>query len=152
MGYGDGRWLQPKGGWATVDRRLFLKLMGAGTGSVALASNGNHLLTPTAADGAVESETIDAAVSEFIANPPFSFTYGGLSSAILLHDWRAVRRKISSSPGRSEESVTWRAPSGGPSSTSPGRCLRGIRGYRMDGVLRKPFLDHVAAVERGAGR
>jgi alpha-galactosidase len=60
----------------------------------------------------VGSDTADAAVSEFIANPPFSFNYAGESSASLLPQWRAVRRTISSSPGRSEELVTWRAPSG----------------------------------------
>ena len=56
--------------------------------------------------------TADAAVSEFIANPPFSFNYAGQSSASLLPQWRATRHQISSSPGRSEELVTWRAPSG----------------------------------------
>jgi alpha-galactosidase len=51
-------------------------------------------------------------VSKFIADPPFSFNYGGQSSARLLPEWRLTRHQISSSPGRSEESVTWRAPSG----------------------------------------
>ena len=91
------------GGISTVERRHFLKLLGAGTGSAALVANGNSILTPTVAQAAVRSDTADAAVSEFIANPPFSFIYGGQSSAILLRQWRAVRRKISSSPGRSEE-------------------------------------------------
>jgi len=95
-----------------VDRRFFLKLLGAGTGSAALASNGNRFLTPTVAQAAAGSDTADAAVSEFIANPPFSFYYAGQSSASLLRQWRAVRHKISASPGRSEESVTWRAPTG----------------------------------------
>jgi len=95
-----------------VDRRFFLKLLGAGTGSAALASNGNRFLTPTGGQAAVGSDNADAAVSEFIANPPFSFNYAGQSSASLLRHWRAVRHKISASPGRSEESVTWRAPTG----------------------------------------
>jgi hypothetical protein len=95
-----------------VDRRLFLKLLGAGTGSAALAASGDPFLTPTVAQAAVRSDTADAAISEFMANPPFSFKYAGQSSASLLQKWRAVRRKISSSPGRSEELVTWRAPSG----------------------------------------
>jgi len=95
-----------------VDRRLFLKLLGAGTGSATFAVNGNPFLMPTAAQAAVMSDTADAAISEFIANPPFSFKYAGKSSASLLPEWGAVRRTISSSPGRSEEMVTWRAPSG----------------------------------------
>ena len=95
-----------------MDRRFFLKLLGAGTGSATLASNGNRFLTPTAAPAAVGNDTADAAVSEFIANPPFSFIYAGQSSASLLRQWRPVRHKISASPGRSEESVTWRAPTG----------------------------------------
>ena len=95
-----------------MDRRLFLKLLGAGTGSVAVASDGNHFLTPTVAQAAVGSDAADAAVSDFIANPPFSFNYAGQASVSLLPQWRATRRKISSSPGRSEELVTWRAPSG----------------------------------------
>ena len=95
-----------------MDRRDFLKLLGASGGSAAWASNGNRVLTPTVTQAAVRSDTADAAVSEFIANPPFSFNYARQSSASLLRQWRAVRRKISSSPGRSEESVTWRAPTG----------------------------------------
>lgn len=100
------------GGISTVERRHFLKLLGAGAGSAALVSNGNTILTPTVAQAAVRSDTSDAAVSEFIANPPFSFNYAGQSSAILLRQWRAVRRKIGSPSGRSEEHVTWRAPTG----------------------------------------
>ena len=95
-----------------MDRRLFLKLLGAGTGSAALASNGNGFLTPTTAQAAAASDTADAVVSEFVANPPFSFNYAGQWSASLLPQWRPVRRKISSAPGRSEERITWRAPSG----------------------------------------
>ena len=95
-----------------MDRRFFLKLLGAGTGSAALASNGNLFPTPTVAQAALGSDTADAAVSEFIANPPFSFNYAGQSSTSLLRHWRVVRHKISASPGRSEESVTWRAPTG----------------------------------------
>jgi len=95
-----------------VDRRLFLKLLGAGTGSAALATIGNPFLMPTVAQATVRSDTADAAIAEFIANPPFSFNYAGQSSASLLPQWPTVRRRISSSPGRSEELVTWRAPSG----------------------------------------
>ena len=79
-----------------MDRRVFLKLLGAGTGSAALASNGNRFLTTTVRQASVGSDTADAAVSEFIANPPFSFDYAGQSSASLLPQWRAVRRKVSS--------------------------------------------------------
>jgi hypothetical protein len=75
-----------------VDRRLFLKLLGAGTGSAALAANGNPILTPTRRKPR-GSDTADAAVSEFIANPPFSFNYAGQSSASLLPQWRGTRRK-----------------------------------------------------------
>jgi alpha-galactosidase len=95
-----------------VDRRLFLKLLGVGTGSVALASAGSHLLTPSVVQAATEDGAVDAALSEFIANPPFSFNYAGQASASLLPQWRPTRRKISSAAGRSEELVTWRAPSG----------------------------------------
>ena len=95
-----------------MERRHFLKLLGAGAGSAALVSNGNNVLTPTIAQAAVRSDTADAAVSEFIADPPFSFNYAGQSSAILLRQWRAVRRTISSSSGRSEAQVTWKAPTG----------------------------------------
>jgi alpha-galactosidase len=95
-----------------VERRDFLKLLGAGAGSAALAANVNDALTSTAAQAAVKSAPADAAVSAFMANPPFSFTYDGQSSAILLKQWPAVRRKVSTSPGRSEESVTWQAPTG----------------------------------------
>ena len=95
-----------------VDRRLFLKLLGAGTGSAALAVSGESLRMPTAAQAAVTTDTADAAISAFIANPPFSFNYGGQPSASFLPQWPAVRRKVSSSPGRYEESVMWRAPSG----------------------------------------
>ena len=95
-----------------MDRRLFLKLLGASTGSTALASGANRSLASTVGQTAAGSAIVDAAVSEFIANPPFSFTYAGQSSATLLRQWPAVRRQISSSPGRSEEWVTWRAPSG----------------------------------------
>ena len=95
-----------------VDRRLFLKLLGAGTGSAALAARVNPFLTPPVAQAAVGSDNVEAAMSGFIANPPFSFNYAGQSSASLLPQWRPMRSKISSSPGRSEELVTWRAPSG----------------------------------------
>jgi hypothetical protein len=96
----------------TVDRRLFLKLLGVGTGSAALAAYGDGSPTSTVGQAAAGSLTADGTVSEFIANPPFSFNYAGQSSADLLRLWRATRRQISSLPGRSEESVTWRAPSG----------------------------------------
>jgi alpha-galactosidase len=95
-----------------VDRRLFLKLLGVGTGSVALATTGNHFLTTTVAQAAAEVDAADTAVSDFIADPPFSFNYAGQASASLLPQWPATRRKISSSASRSEELVTWRAPSG----------------------------------------
>ena len=95
-----------------MDRRLFLKLLGVGTGSVALASAGSRLLTPSVAQAATDDGAADAALSEFIANPPFSFNYAGQASASLLPQWRPTRRKISSAAGRSEELVTWRAPSG----------------------------------------
>jgi alpha-galactosidase len=106
------QWRPAEGGIAKVERRDFLKLLGAGAGSAALVSTGNSILTPTVAQAATRGDTAAAAVSEFIANPPFSFNYAGQPSALLLPQWHAVRRKISSSPGRSEESVTWRAPSG----------------------------------------
>jgi alpha-galactosidase len=51
-------------------------------------------------------------VSEFVANPPFSFMYADQSSASLLRQWPVTRHTISSAPGRSEELVTWRAPTG----------------------------------------
>ncbi len=95
-----------------MDRRLFLKLLGAGAGSAALATDGYPYLTPAGAEAATGSRTADAVVSGFIANPPFSFNYAGQRSTSLLPQWRTVRRTISSSPGRSEERVTWRAPSG----------------------------------------
>jgi alpha-galactosidase len=95
-----------------VDRRLFLKLVGAGTGSAAVASKGKHYLTSSVTQAAVKSDPADAAVTAFIANPPFSFTYSGQSSVELLRAWSPVRGKISASPGRSEQTVTWRAPSG----------------------------------------
>ena len=95
-----------------MDRRLFLKLMGVGTGSAALASGGDQPPASAAGRAAAGSATADAALSEFIANPPFSFDYAGQSSANLLRQWRVTRRAISSTPGRSEETVTWRAPTG----------------------------------------
>ncbi len=95
-----------------MDRRLFLKLLGAGTGSAALPATRNRFLTTTVAPVPLGSDTADAAVSEFIADPPFSFDYGGVSSAILLPQWRVTRGKVSSVTGRSEESITWKAPSG----------------------------------------
>ncbi len=93
-----------------MDRRLFLKLLGVGTGSAALTACGSSSQPSTAGPGA--SATADAAVSEFIASPPFSFNYGGQSSTSLLRQWRMTRHQISAVPGRSEEEVTWRAPSG----------------------------------------
>jgi alpha-galactosidase len=95
-----------------VDRRLFLKVLGAGAGSAALAADGYRFLTPTEAQAAAGNSTADAVVSEFIANPPFSFNYAGQWSASLLPQWQAVRRTLSSTPGRSEERITWLAPSG----------------------------------------
>ena len=71
-----------------MDRRLFLKLLGAGTGSAALAANGYRHLMPTPAQAATRGDTVDAVMSEFIANPPFSFNYGGDWSAGLLPHWR----------------------------------------------------------------
>jgi alpha-galactosidase len=97
-----------------VDRRLFLKVLGAGTGSVALVANGYRLPTPADAQAAaVGRGDADAVISDFISNPPFSFNYGGQWSANLLPQWRSARRNVSSSPGRSEEMVTWTAPSDG---------------------------------------
>lgn len=95
-----------------MERRHFLKLLGAGAGSAALVSTGATVLTPTGAPAAVKGGAADAAVAAFMAKPPFSFTYGGQPSAALLGQWPAVRHKVSSSPGRSEERVTWRAPTG----------------------------------------
>jgi alpha-galactosidase len=106
-GTGNG---QPKG--ASVDRRYFLKVLAVGTGSAALVADGYPRPTPAGAQATPAGDTADAVVSEFIANPPFSFNYAGQWSAGLLPRWRAERRKISSTPGRSEEKVTWRAPSG----------------------------------------
>jgi alpha-galactosidase len=94
-----------------VDRRHFLKLLGAGAGSAALAADYGPL-TSAEAQAAPAADTADTVVSEFVANPPFSFTYAGQPSAGLLPQWHPVRRRASSSPGRTEESVTWRAPSG----------------------------------------
>ena len=51
-------------------------------------------------------------MSKFIASPPFSFTYAGRPSSKLLPLWRVTRDLVSSSAGRSEELVTWRAPTG----------------------------------------
>jgi alpha-galactosidase len=100
------------GGADDVERRDFLKLMGAGAGSAALVASGSQVVTPGVAHAAVKSGGADAAVTAFIANPPFSFMYAGQSSATLLQQWGAVRKNVRSSPGRAEESVTWRAPTG----------------------------------------
>jgi alpha-galactosidase len=95
-----------------MERRHFLKLLGAGAGSAALASSGDLVLTPGMARAAGAGGVADTAFTEFVAHPPFSFMYGGQSSASLMPQWPAVRKKVSSVPGRSEESVTWRAPTG----------------------------------------
>jgi alpha-galactosidase len=100
------------GGQTTVERRDFLKLLGAGAGSAALVASGSQGLTPGVAQAAAGSDAAESAITQFIADPPFSFVYAGQPSATLLHQWGAVRRKVSSSPGRAEESVTWRAPTG----------------------------------------
>ncbi len=78
---------------------------------MALASNGGRFLTPAAAQASPWSDAADA-FSEFVADPPFSFNYAGEPSASLLPQWRTARHTVSSSPGRSEELVTWQAPSG----------------------------------------
>ena len=95
-----------------MDRRLFLKLLGVGTGSAAVASCGDRSVTGTVGVTAAGSATAEAAVSEFISNPPFSFDYAGQPSTSLLRQWRVTRRQISTLPGRTEQWVMWRAPSG----------------------------------------
>jgi len=77
-----------------------------------LASSASLALTDADAQATDMSSAVNAAVSKFVANPPFSFVYDGASSATLLPQWNAVTKMVSSAPGRSEERVTWRAPTG----------------------------------------
>jgi alpha-galactosidase len=95
-----------------MERRHFLKLVGAGAAAAALAAEGHHLLNSPAAHTAATHGAARPTVSAFIADPPFSFNYGGQSSTALLRRWPSVRTPVRSSPGRYEEHVTWRAPSG----------------------------------------
>ena len=118
-----------------MERRHFLKLVGAGAAAAALAAEGHHLLNSPAAHTAATHGAARPTVSAFIADPPFSFNYGGQSSTALLRRWPSVRTPVRSSPGRYEEHVTWRAPSvdrqrkvtpfsGGPGLGTPRRRRR----------------------------
>jgi alpha-galactosidase len=95
-----------------VDRRAFLKVVGLGTGSAALAACGTNAPASIARQSGAESATSRAAVAAFIASPPFSFSYAGQPSESLLRQWPVTRSNVSSSPGRFEELITWRAPTG----------------------------------------
>ncbi len=100
-----GEWLAWTGGY-------FSKLVGAGAGVLASAARWTRSLAANVPAAPSASGPAELAMANFIANPPFSFSYAGTSSQSLLPTWKSTRRTITNSPGRHEELVTWRAPTG----------------------------------------
>jgi alpha-galactosidase len=96
-----------------MDRRGFLKLLGAGFATV-LASSKKALFQMAAprADNVPSVSSTPAAVSSFVTKPPFSFNYDGRPSAVLLRQWPHVQQQIRSADGRTEYLVTWTEPQG----------------------------------------
>jgi alpha-galactosidase len=96
-----------------VDRRSFLKLAAAGAATLAASSKKVwSRLSPPRAQAALSGDAAGAAISGFLANPPFSFTYDGRPSTVVLHSWPRTTQAVSSSTGRAEYQVTWKEPGG----------------------------------------
>ncbi len=95
----------------------------AAAGTAMLATSSKKIwarLSPPRAEAALSGDATAAAaatsespaISEFIANPPFSFAYDGQPSTVLLHSWPRTTQAIGSSDGRAEYQVTWKEPGG----------------------------------------
>lgn len=96
-----------------VSRRAVLQYAGVGAGAV-LAG---RALAGQPAGAAVISKAAAAAgsakLAAFASNPPFSFTYGGQASSVLLKRWRRTAGAVSSRGGKVSQSITWADPNGG---------------------------------------
>jgi alpha-galactosidase len=89
-----------------------LQYAGVGAGAVlagrALAGQPARAATSQAATKAGAAQ-----LAAFAANPPFSFSFGGKSSATLLKQWRRSAGAVSSRAGKLSQSITWTDPHSG---------------------------------------
>lgn len=97
-----------------LHRRDFLKLTGMGTTSalfgpslVGLAKRVSARQAPSLASPGPADW---ARSSDFAADPPFSFVYGGEPSSTLLARWPSTVRAVTTAAGRTEDQVTWADP------------------------------------------
>jgi len=89
-----------------ITRRSLLALGGAGAGAAVLAS-----AFPAMASASTGTATaVPKALTDFPNQPPFSFTYGGTSSAELLSTWRKTESKEPFRDGRRQSTVVWTDP------------------------------------------
>ena len=98
-----------------MDRRSFLRSLTAAVASVAYFSKTARQRAALSTAPRAPSHNADAVASElsqFIANPPFTFTYDGQPSTTLLRQWGHGQQVVSSSNGRTEYLVTWNEPHG----------------------------------------
>ena len=94
-----------------MNRRSFLGLVGAGLGAAWASSKKTYAGLTSRTEAPLLTEA-PAALSSFIAQPPFSFTYDQKPSTVLLRQWPHAAQPVSSSPGRNQYQVTWAEPHG----------------------------------------
>ncbi len=94
-----------------MNRRSFLGLVAAGLGAAWASSKKTYAVLTSRTETPLLTEA-PTALSSFIAQPPFSFTYDQQPSTVLLRQWPHVAQPVSSSPGRNEYQVTWAEPHG----------------------------------------
>lgn len=90
-------------------RRTFLRAIGVGAGAaLATPSLSSTAAAATPQSGAGSHHT--EGFADFVADPPFSFTYDGQPSSVLLAKWPHSVRSVSSTRERVERWITWSDP------------------------------------------
>jgi alpha-galactosidase len=95
-----------------MDRRSFLRLAAGGLGAAVASSKRTWDRRPAAQAAPLSFDDGQTAISGFVANPPFSFNYGGRPAIALLQEWPRLQQTVSTADGRSEYEVTWTEPHG----------------------------------------
>jgi alpha-galactosidase len=102
---------QQQPGRAGLSRRTFLWYAGLGTALAGRALAGPPARAAETSAGSAAAAT--AQFSAFAASPPFSFSYDGQSSSVLLKQWPHQAEPVSSQTGRQEQTITWSEPNSG---------------------------------------
>jgi alpha-galactosidase len=100
----------------TLSRKRFVGLTGAWAAMIALgraAVTGSSRAQAAARADADPAQRAAHFMEQFEQQPPFSFRYGGQSSAMILARWPRTHRRARLDAGRTQHTLTWSEPGGG---------------------------------------